>query len=126
MKVENLVLSIEVENGTEWLNLGGDLDDFIPIVTAPSQHVATSDLSLQHAMQRISDINNSNIAVFVFFKSQEIIGESLDIISSNIDNETPVLVRGQSYYILKNSYQGSFWVKLNRSVPLTRATSSTS
>ena len=81
-RCNDCILSLEVENGTEWLHLGGDINNFLPIVTAPSQHVATSDLSLVHAMQTIKDNHRDSMALYIFFKSTSILNDSLEIISS--------------------------------------------
>ena len=47
------VLAMQVNNGTEYLHLGGDINTFLPIVTEHSQTAATSDLTLEQAMSLI-------------------------------------------------------------------------
>ena len=46
---------MEVNNGTEWLHLGGDINTFLPIVTEHSQTAATSDLSLEQALNMVKE-----------------------------------------------------------------------
>ena len=92
----NCMLSLKVQNGTEWLHLGGNLDKFLPIVTSPAQSVATSDLSLKHALEKIRDERNTDFqsGIYISLSSPSIIENSLEVISSVLgsDLEIPVLV----------------------------------
>lgn len=83
-------MSLEVENGTEWLHLGGDINNFLPIVTAPSQHVATSDLSLHHAIQTIQEKRrgSDNMALYIFLKFPSVLNDSLDVLA-NVFQSSP-------------------------------------
>ena len=49
------LLAMQVNNGTEWLHLGGDINTFLPIVTEHSQSAATSDLTLEMAMDMVKE-----------------------------------------------------------------------
>ena len=44
----------------EWLQLGGDLHNFLPIVTSQTPVVSTSDLSLAHALQTVKKVMADN------------------------------------------------------------------
>jgi len=82
LKCSSCLLSFSVDNGTEWLHLGGDLHTFMPIVTSPGQSSPTSDLSLTTALQLVKETGNNNIGVFISFVTPSIIPESLSSISS--------------------------------------------
>ena len=96
LRCNNCMLSLKVQNGTEWLHLGGNLDKFLPIVTSPAQSVATSDLSLKHALEKIRDERNTDFqsGIYISLSSPSIIENSLEVISSVLgsDLEIPVLV----------------------------------
>jgi len=49
------ILDLRITNGTEWLQIGGELNTFLPIVTGESQVAATSDLSLASALAAFRD-----------------------------------------------------------------------
>ena len=53
MKCTSCMLAMLVNNGTEYLHLGGDINTFLPIVTDHSQTAATSDLTLEQALSII-------------------------------------------------------------------------
>ena len=46
---------MQVNNGTEWLHLGGDINTFLPIVTEQNLAAATSDLTLETALSVIKE-----------------------------------------------------------------------
>ena len=46
---------MQVNNGTEWLHLGGDINTFLPIVTEQNLAAATSDLTLETALSMIKE-----------------------------------------------------------------------
>ena len=54
------LLAMQVNNGTEWLHLGGDINTFLPIVTEHSQSAATSDLTLEMAMDMVKEKMGTN------------------------------------------------------------------
>ena len=96
------MLSLHVANGTEWLHLGGEIDKFLPIVIAPAQSVATSDLSLAWAVARILDTRKQEhpLGVFIFFSTHSVIPQALDVLSSIWDQERanfPILLATNIY-----------------------------
>jgi len=82
LKCTACLLSLSVDNGTEWLHLGGDLNTFLPIVTSPGQSSPTSDLTLSTALQMVKESGNNNIGVYISFLTPSIIPSSLSSISS--------------------------------------------
>merc|ERR1719495_775983 len=81
------VLAMQVNNGTEYLHLGGDINTFLPIVTEHSQTAATSDLTLEQAMSLIKkkkmDANKiSNFGLYVSFLTPDIVPSALSVMSS--------------------------------------------
>ena len=101
LQCTNCMLSLKVQNGTEWLHLGGNLDSFLPIVTSPSQSVATSDLSLKHALEKIRDERKTDFhsGIYIFLKSPSVIENSLEVMSAVLGNklDIPVLVSTNIY-----------------------------
>merc|ERR1712168_1126909 len=73
------MLAMQVNNGTEFLHLGGDINTFLPIVTEHSQTAATSDLTLDQAMSLIKkkkkmEANKmSNVGLYVSFLTPDIV-----------------------------------------------------
>ena len=55
MTCSHCMLAMQINNGTEFLHLGGDINTFLPIVTEHSQTAATSDLTLDLAMSIIKE-----------------------------------------------------------------------
>ena len=102
LECKNCMLSLHVTNGTEWLHLGGEIDKFLPIVTAPVQSVATSDLSLDWAVSRILDTRKEEhpLGIFIFFSTHSVIPQALDVLSSIWDQEKvkfPILLATNIY-----------------------------
>ena len=97
LKCSKCMLSLKVQNGTEWLHIGGDLDNFVPIVTSPSQSVATSDLTLEFALKRIKNQRKRSdfLGIFIDLASSSSLNQTVTILSS-IFNKTlpdfPILV----------------------------------
>ena len=104
MKCSKCMLSLKVQNGTEWLHIGGDLDNFVPIVTSPSQSVATSDLTLEFALNRIKDQrkHSDSLGIFIDLTSLSSLNQTVTILSS-IFNETlhdfPILMSIKLTYL---------------------------
>jgi len=76
-----------VNNGTEYLHLGGDINTFLPIVTQHSQTAATSDLTLDQAMSLIKkkkmEANKmANFGLYVSFLTPGIVPSALSVMSS--------------------------------------------
>merc|ERR1719369_377160 len=84
LKCGTCFLGLQVDNGTEWLHLGGDLNTFLPIVTSPAQTAPTSDLSLLEALQLVKDRSGpeSRIGLHISFLTPTIKPDSLSVISS--------------------------------------------
>ena len=112
LKCSKCMLSLKVQNGTEWLHIGGEIDNFIPIVTSASQSVATSDLSFEYALKRIKNkrINSDPLGIYIDLSSTSMLNQTVAIMSS-IFNETlhdfPILLSikfmyqsrvGETYY----------------------------
>ena len=104
LKCSKCMLSLKVQNGTEWLHIGGDLDNFVPIVTSPSQSVATSDLTLEFALNRIKDQrkHSDSLGIFIDLTSLSSLNQTVTILSS-IFNETlhdfPILMSIKLTYL---------------------------
>ena len=104
LKCTKCMLSLKVQNGTEWLHIGGDLDNFVPIVTSPSQSVATSDLTLEFALKRIKNQRKRSnfLGIFIDLASSSSLNQTVTILSS-IFNETlpdfPILVSTKLTYL---------------------------
>ena len=104
LKCSKCMLSLKVQNGTEWLHIGGDLDNFVPIVTSPSQSVATSDLTLEFALKRIKNQRKHGdfLGIFIDLASISSLNQTVTILSS-IFNETlpdfPILVSIKLTYL---------------------------
>ena len=75
------LLGLGVTNGTEWLQIGGRDDTFLPIVTADSQVTATSDLSLEAALTSFRDDRpqGSTAGLFIYFRTPSILPSSLRV-----------------------------------------------
>ena len=98
------MLSLNVQNGTEWLHIGGDLDNFIPIVTSPTQSVATSDLTLEYALKRIKGQrkHSDSLGVFIDLNSLSSLNQTVTILSSIFDDnlyDFPILVSIKLTYL---------------------------
>jgi len=98
------MLSLNVQNGTEWLHIGGDLDNFIPIVTSPTQSVATSDLTLEYALKRIKGQRKHSdaLGVFIDLTSLSSLNQTVTILSSIFDDnlyDFPILVSIKLTYL---------------------------
>lgn len=104
LKCSKCMLSLKVQNGTEWLHIGGDLDNFVPIVTSPSQSVATSDLTLEFALNRIKDQrkHSDSLGIFIDLTSLSSLNQTVTILSS-IFNDTlhdfPILMSIKFTYL---------------------------
>merc|ERR1719500_2456317 len=93
------MLAMQVNNGTEFLHLGGDINTFMPIVTGPSQTAATSDLSLELAMSMIKEKMETNkkahFGLFVSFLTPTIAPSAISVMSSTFPSPSlpfPLLV----------------------------------
>jgi len=84
LKCDTCILGLQVDNGTEWLHLGGDLNTFLPIVSEPVQTAATSDLSLLAALMMVREGAGpqSSIGLHISFLTPSILPSSLSVISS--------------------------------------------
>jgi len=80
------LLSMQVNNGTEWLHLGGDINTFLPIVTEQNLAAATSDLTLETALSMIKETLKTDehplIGVSITFLTPSIVPSSLSLLSS--------------------------------------------
>jgi len=83
------LLGLQITNGTEWLQIGGRDDTFLPIVTKESQVAATSDLSLKSALAAFSEKRASSSSsssqqsgLHISFLTPAIVESSLDVIGS--------------------------------------------
>merc|ERR1719244_494238 len=95
VKCHLCLLNLQVDNGTEWLHLGGELNTFLPIVSHHSNSVSTSDLSLRSALQIIRDTkvkSGTKIGVHISFLTPSIVPASLSAISAITDPPLPLLV----------------------------------
>jgi hypothetical protein len=93
------LLGLGVTNGTEWLQIGGSLDSFLPIVTGESEVAATSDLSLLHALQlfRDSRLPGSSSGLVISFHTPSIIPASIAALAAVFPDPElpfPLLVSG--------------------------------
>jgi len=81
---DSCLLGLRITNGTEWLQIGGRDDTFLPIVTKESQVAATSDLSLASALAAFSEkrSSSSGSGVHISFLTPSIVESSLDVIGS--------------------------------------------
>jgi len=85
LKCRSCILSMQVNNGTEWLHLGGDINTFLPIVTEHSQSAATSDLTLEQTLSLVKEkmgITPSKIGVYISFLTPGIAPSSISVMSS--------------------------------------------
>jgi len=78
------LLGLRITNGTEWLQIGGRDDTFLPIVTQESQVAATSDLSLASALAAFGEkrASGSQSGLHISFLTPSIVESSLDVIGS--------------------------------------------
>ena len=78
------MLALNVDNGTEWLQFGGDDHSFGPIVTAQLQAVATSDLSLVTALTTIREQRGREdpLGVYIHLAENMITDQALEVIST--------------------------------------------
>jgi len=104
LKCSKCMLSLNIQNGTEWLHIGGELDKFIPIVTSPSQSVAASDLTLEYALKRIKDQRkqSDSLSIFIDLTSLSSLNQTVTILSSIFDDplhDFPILVSIRLTYV---------------------------
>ena len=104
LKCSKCMLSLNIQNGTEWLHIGGELDKFIPIVTSPSQSVATSDLTLEYALKRIKDQrkHSDSLGIFIDLTSLSSLNQTVTILSSVFADtlyDFPILVSIRLTYV---------------------------
>ena len=78
------MLALNVDNGTEWLQLGGDDHSFGPIVTARLQAVASSDLSLVTALTTVREQRKGEdpLGVYIHLAENTITDQALEVIST--------------------------------------------
>merc|ERR1712226_1290136 len=95
------MLALHLDNGTEWLQLGGDLHSFLPIVTSQTPVVSTSDLSLTHALQTIQKVmaaasHNSRVGLYISFATPTIIQQTMTVLNATFKDPLslpfPILV----------------------------------
>jgi len=87
LKCTSCMLAMLVNNGTEYLHLGGDINTFLPIVTDHSQTAATSDLTLEQALsiikkKKMEDTKMLNFGLYVSFLTPDIVPSALSVMSS--------------------------------------------
>jgi len=80
------LLGLRITNGTEWLQIGGRDDTFLPIVIKESQVAATSDLSLDSALAAFNEKQGSSSrfhsGLHISFLTPSILESSLHVIAS--------------------------------------------
>merc|ERR1711874_362674 len=90
------MLALHVDNGTEWLQLGGDVHTFLPILTSQTPVVSTSDLSLTHALQTIKKVNSHSIGLYISFATPTIIEQTMRVLNATFKDPQslpfPILV----------------------------------
>merc|ERR1719228_2241841 len=85
LKCNSCLLVMKVNNGTEFLHLGGDINTFLPIVTEHSQTAATSDLSLEQALGIVKekmDNKKNHIGLYVSFLTPTIAPSAISVMPS--------------------------------------------
>ena len=84
MRCGGCMLALNVDNGTEWLQLGGDDHSFGPIVTARLQAVASSDLSLVTALTTVREQRKGEdpLGVYIHLAENTITDQALEVIST--------------------------------------------
>jgi len=84
LECSDCLLGLQITNGTEWLQIGGRDDTFLPIVIKDSQVAATSDLSLASALNAFNEKQapGSRSGLHISFLTPTILESSLDVIGS--------------------------------------------
>jgi len=80
------LVTVKIDNGTEYLHLGGDLNEFHPIVVNPTESTPSSDLTLRSLLTQLIELAEQGVIIglHISFVNKDIIPMSVEVLRSTV------------------------------------------
>lgn len=103
------LISVRIDNGTEYLHLGGALDDFHPIVVNPEDPTPSSDLTLKSLLNHILHVFKHQLVevLHIEFVTPDIIPAAIEVVRTSVPSQSrlPILMEATVLTADTNSQQ---------------------